>query len=248
MRLLLAALIWFWLAGGAWAQPVKTNAGNANAAFSGAVNLSVTAGSGDLVEVFAYGAGASAISFSTCGAINSGDWVTRYAAAADATNFMKLVAAKAPSALSGCTLTITGTGASAISGMYGAWSGTSTGIWDSNFPSAALQNSGAVSKPTGVPTVTAQAKDMIITWEVNAGDTAVDCQIATGGTGSWSSVANGNNINVGGYTAANLSTTVTQSFTPTNAGGSCNTKALWQVLIDAITADTPVTGRSRLIQ
>jgi hypothetical protein len=236
--LLLALLI----AAPALAQPARTDQGNCDAAFAASCNVSVTASSGDVVFVLGWsGSGSGDPTFSTCGAINSGDWITRYLSGG-----ISIVYARAPSALTGCTLTVGRSGATGIIAAYGAWSGVATAIFDSNVPTI-LSNTGGGSKPAGSSITTAQANNIILTWQMNAGDTAVDCSVDVGGTGSWSSVTTKNDINVGGLTVSQLSTTATQSFAPAATGG-CANKASWQVLTDSITADTPSTGRSRLIQ
>jgi hypothetical protein len=226
----------------ALAQPVKTNNGRCDSAFGSSCNLTVTAGSGSVVFVLgAFGSGSGDPAFSTCGAIASTDWITRYLSGGT-----HLVYARAPSALSGCTLTVSRGGAVGMVAAYGAWSGVATAIFDSAVPTI-LSNTGASSTPAGSAIATAQANNIILTWQMNPGDTAVDCAVSFGGTGSWGSVELGNDINYGGYTISQLSTTATQSFTPATGGG-CTNKATWQVLTDSITADTPSTGRSRLIQ
>ncbi len=239
MRVLLAALVWIGIAGGALAQPVLTNHG------SGTNASTLTAGSGDLVEVFTYtngGSGTPAIS--TCGSINSGDWVARYSAV-DGPNYITLFAAKAPSALSGCSLTVNRTSGTAALSVWGAWSGTSTAIFDSNFPTSALQTTGSSSTPVGHSLTTAQNHDIITTWVITPGNTA-GCNVTTGGTGSWSLVDFTNSVSVGGMNGNQLSTTTAQSFTPADTG--CGSRNFWTVLEDAITSDTVSTGRSRLIQ
>ena len=242
MRALLAILIWLAATVGAWAQPVETHSGNCDFGFSASCDISVTASSGDVVFVLGwFGSGSGNPTFSTCGAINSTDWITRYLSGGTS-----IVYARAPSALSGCTLTVGRSGASGVIAAYVAWSGVATAVFDSNVPSI-LSNTGGGSKPAGSAIATAQAKNIILTWELNAGDTSVNCPVNVGGTGAWSTVLLGNDIHVGGYVISQLSTTATQSFTPT-ADVGCTNKASWQVLTDSITADTPSTGRSRIIQ
>ena len=244
MRAILAALIWLACASGAWAQPALDGsnwAGSATGGSSATFNIASSATAA--VYVFNWwGDGITTPpTISGCGLT----WTSRHSAVWGG-GYVAVWEATTSGALSSCAVTTSQAGGSQLQYYWAAFTGVSAAVFDSNFPSAAISSNGVGTSVTGPTLTTAQAHDLIVTFNINAFGTPNFPCLPSGSGFTINNITYLLNVGIGGSATGRASTTSTFSSLATSCTNGVS--ETWRAIYDAITADTPSTGRSRIIQ
>jgi hypothetical protein len=250
-RLLLAtlgAVLWLFFASGwAFSQPAMTHEGAFDNNFSGSVSVNVSSNNGDVVYALGYSPGGTVSLTTACGT-----WLSRASTGAP----YQIFYLSTPTGLSACSFTANGT-AGSIAFVYVSYSNVNAVIFDTGITSA-LFNSGANAPVLGAAVTTKQSHDIVITGSAFIGTTSPACNLALNFNGAANTFTQSGNafqnvpipnytLNLNGYqTTATISAGI---FSTANSGAcGSNQPPTYSTTIDAMTSDTPVTGRPRLLQ
>ncbi len=267
-NLLFALMIFIGVRGAAFAQPTQANldsficSGGTTCLSTTSGNGHINAGAGDTVVICAtvgtHGGTAPTVTIAGSGLT----WATEAnvlntpvtGSANGFANRLMCFSALTAAPLTNTDATITSsTTLDDVSGIIFSVSGASAAVYDSN---VSLPGTVAYADTTTATTIssatvsTSQANDLIVYFGATTGNGGCGTGATFGVTTMTHliSVVNGGGTAFSCIDGSKLAVTATQSSLSSASTGSGNSLKDWSSIIIAFTADTPATGRSRLIQ
>lgn len=241
-RALLLALALLFAASHARAQPTFTGAGGTGVNhFGSPVSVNFTSANNNLVYAWVVANGGAAPALSGCATT----WLPRAAVVLGGFNVYSFYAFT-PVGLAACSVTASSAGSGSVALLYGAYAPVNAIVFDTSFP-AVLSNSGASGAQSVAGVGNTQSHSSFLTMNVAIGTTFFCAPTAYSGGGSVQPINTQNSISSFGASANYIQETTPTTGTISTPASGLGCGPAWVMVVDALTADAPISDHSRLI-